>query len=358
VSDQPATPSFASRRDDTVAGLCGVWMIAGLFVDGWAHRNQKPETFFTPWHGILYSGFMASAAWMLFVIRRHQRPGVPFRKTLPVGYDCRAAGVALFGVGAIGDLIWHQVFGIEVNIDALLSPTHLILLTGGLLMAAGPVISTFAREGANQRPLWSSTGTIVATVAFIVSLLQFFLMYVSPYDNGIFTVDTIRDARNEGGRWLRNELHVVGISGILLFTFVTVCALLFLVRRIEIPRGAFVAVIFIPAVLQTVLTSFHTAPRLIGAGVASLLAELTWPRIRTFRSRALVACWLSVLMMTMWFGLFAGVAIGGEGGVGWSVHSWTGVPVLAGIVTALMALATDSPTHSRTNDHFGDKLNG
>ena len=70
-------PALATRRDDTIAGLCGVWMIAGLFLDGWAHRNEKPETFFSPWHGILYSGFFASALWMLYVIRRGQQPRVP-----------------------------------------------------------------------------------------------------------------------------------------------------------------------------------------------------------------------------------------------------------------------------------------
>ena len=95
----------------------------------------------------------------------------------------RIIGVAVFGAGAVGDLIWHEVFGIEADIEALLSPTHLVLLIGGLLRASGPIASTLRRKGVNQRATWSSTGAIVASVAFMLSALQFFLMYVALITN-------------------------------------------------------------------------------------------------------------------------------------------------------------------------------
>lgn len=39
------------------------WLLVGLFVDGWAHVNLRSlESFFTPWHGLFYSGFFAVAA--------------------------------------------------------------------------------------------------------------------------------------------------------------------------------------------------------------------------------------------------------------------------------------------------------
>src|SRR3546814_17364263 len=40
-------------RERTVAVAYGIWMVVGLFLDGWAHDNNKPESFFTPWHGVL-----------------------------------------------------------------------------------------------------------------------------------------------------------------------------------------------------------------------------------------------------------------------------------------------------------------
>jgi hypothetical protein len=63
-------------------------------------------------------------------------------------------------------------------------------------------------------------------------------------------------------------LRVEGIAGIIVFTFVTTAALLFLVRRVTLPRGTFVAVLLIPALLQTALDSFGTLP---ACSVRSLL---------------------------------------------------------------------------------------
>jgi hypothetical protein len=46
--------------DLLAALLCG-WLVAGSYVDGWAHRHHPDlETFFTPWHALLYSGFLAA----------------------------------------------------------------------------------------------------------------------------------------------------------------------------------------------------------------------------------------------------------------------------------------------------------
>lgn len=59
-----------SQRDQLLAALFGLWMIVGLFIDGWAHDNQKPESFFTPWHGVLYSGFTVAA---VFAVHRAVR---------------------------------------------------------------------------------------------------------------------------------------------------------------------------------------------------------------------------------------------------------------------------------------------
>ena len=55
-----APPRTLSLRDEAVYMLCGLWMITGLYIDGWAHGAEKPETFFTPWHLVLYSGFGAA----------------------------------------------------------------------------------------------------------------------------------------------------------------------------------------------------------------------------------------------------------------------------------------------------------
>jgi hypothetical protein len=339
---------LATRRDDTIAGLCGVWMIAGLFLDGWAHRNQKPETFFSPWHGILYSGFTASALWMLYVVRRHQQPGVSWRTTMPVGYGFRAAGVGLFGVGAVADLIWHSVFGIEVSIEALLSPSHLLLLSGGLLMAIGPIVSTLAREPM-QKPTWSSMGPVVGTVAFITSLMQFFIMYLSPFDNWVFTKDQDRYAFTEGGRWFQETVTIRNVGHILVFTVFMVLPMLWLVRNVKLPRGSFVVAWFLPCVLQSLLDSFQSWLRLLGPLSAALLAEVLWPKLRArFTGHAQIAA-LALLLATMsfmtWIGLFLSLRVNNT--LAWQAELWFGVPTFAALLSALMVLASSVTSSHR-----------
>jgi hypothetical protein len=340
-----AAGQLADRRDDAVAGLCGVWMISGLFLDGWAHRNQKPETFFSPWHGILYSGFIASALWMLYVVRRHQQPGVAWRATMPVGYGFRSAGVGLFGAGAVADLIWHSVFGIEVDIEALLSPSHLLLLSGGLLMAIGPIISTLAREP-EQNATWSSMGPIIGTIGFITSLMQFFIMYLSPFDNWVFSKDQARTALVEGGRWMQQTVIIRNVAHILLFTVFMVLPTLWLMRNVKLPRGAFLAVWFLPTVLQSLLSSFDAWPRLAGSFTAALLAEILWPKLFSHspanqtanRRVAMLAALLAMMSFVTWIGLFATMRASNT--LAWQAELWFGVPTFAALLSALIVLST------------------
>ena len=341
IMKAPSIRPLAARRDDAIAGLCGVWMISGLFLDGWAHRNSKPETFFSPWHGILYSGFFASALWMLYVIRSNQKPGTSWRRALPLGYGYRGAGVLVFGVGALADLIWHSVFGIEVDIEALLSPSHLLLLSGGLLMAVGPIVSTLAREP-EQKPTWSSMGAVVGTVGFITSLMQFFIMYLSPFDSWVFTKDQAAEAFNEGGGWMQRTLEVRNIAQILLFTVFMVLPVLWLVRNVKLPRGSFLAVWFVPTVLQSLLDSFQSWQRLAGSLVAAVLAEVLWPKLDArFRENAripMLAALLATMTFITWMGLFGSLLISDT--LAWQVELWFGVPTFAALLSALIILAS------------------
>ncbi len=55
------------------------------------------------------------------------------------GYGLSLLGVSIFALGGVSDMIWHMLFGIEVNVDALLSPTHLLLAVGMALIVSGPL---------------------------------------------------------------------------------------------------------------------------------------------------------------------------------------------------------------------------
>ena len=64
VTDTRARPR-TTERTDLVTAILSLWLITGLYVDGWAHLNRpSEETFFTPWHGILYTGWLGAALWI------------------------------------------------------------------------------------------------------------------------------------------------------------------------------------------------------------------------------------------------------------------------------------------------------
>src|SRR5947207_343911 len=121
-------PNLLSR---SVLAICGLWFIGGAYVDGWAHNHiPKLETFFTPWHGILYSGFAVTAAALLAIVVWNRKPGERWKHAIPTGYGPAILGICTFAVAGVLDMLWHIAFGIENGIDALLSPTHLLLGVG------------------------------------------------------------------------------------------------------------------------------------------------------------------------------------------------------------------------------------
>ncbi len=118
--------------------LCG-WFAGGVVLDGWAHNHiASLETFFTLWHAVLYSGYMATALYLLGTWLRYRDPDASWTQGVPDGYAPSLTGAVVFAFAGVGDMIWHIVFGIERSVDALLSPTHLLLATGGILMVTGP----------------------------------------------------------------------------------------------------------------------------------------------------------------------------------------------------------------------------
>jgi hypothetical protein len=81
----------ATWTGNLVTALGGLWMVIGLLYDGHTHVfTPGLESFFTPAHGVLYSGFLATSGWVLAQVLRARRAG----RQAPVGYGlgCSAWG--------------------------------------------------------------------------------------------------------------------------------------------------------------------------------------------------------------------------------------------------------------------------
>ena len=77
------------------------WFFAGLYADGWAHGHlARLETFFTPWHALLYSGFLATVSVLIGTALRNRKLNGTWQHALPQGYQMSFVGVVLLVLGA------------------------------------------------------------------------------------------------------------------------------------------------------------------------------------------------------------------------------------------------------------------
>ena len=304
-----APPRTLALRDEAVYMLCGLWMIMGLYIDGWAHGAEKPETFFTPWHLVLYSGFGAAVLYSGLIALRESRTGV----ASAMAQDrLTTVGVALFVAGAVGDFAWHEVFGIEEDIEALISPTHLLLMIGGLLMVTLP-FRTMAGEVGRQ-------ATIVRSASLYLGLgvVAFFLMYLLPWGESESFVRPFQPGVDASERWVAIGMATVVVSSVL---FVG-AALLLAAREATLPGTATIGLTAV-AVGQSGLEGWPEPLTILAATAAGVVIDVLVARGAPMRVIGIAGG------ATLWAALFGLLHV--DVGVAWSPSLWTGAVVFAGM---------------------------
>lgn len=181
--EQPAAAAASSTtlRMDWILTVLSVWLIGGFYVDLWAHSHgMLDDTFLTPWHGILYAAAAAFGVVLLGSAIAGRPRGVALPDTLAPPYRVALIGFLLFGVAGVLDLAWHTMFGFEVDVEALLSTSHLLLATSGMLMIGAPIRAAGARLLDGAPGTWRTVGPLVIPLAMAVAVLGAFTQYVHP----------------------------------------------------------------------------------------------------------------------------------------------------------------------------------
>jgi hypothetical protein len=94
---------FASWSDDLITTAFAAWFFGGLLLDVNAHARDWVEGFFTWWHLVFYTGFLAVAVWIAYLaVRAHRADGRTGLAAIPHGYGPAVVGVPLF----IGAEVW------------------------------------------------------------------------------------------------------------------------------------------------------------------------------------------------------------------------------------------------------------
>ena len=349
---RPGDPAHRmSWHGDLVTVVLASWLIAGLFIDGWAH-NIRPrlETFFTPWHAVFYSGFAATAVWLCWAVWSRRSPGVSWRAAVPAGYGLGLAGLAVFLVSGLGDLAWHLRFGIERDIAALFSPTHLGLFSGAFLIVTTPLRSAWADPRLGRRIRLGQLFPSVVAVTLAGALTAFFFMYLHPIYDNVVSIGVQAGLREEFTIFQYQDVHRLSIQaavpGFMLATAFLFGPLLFLLRRWHPPVGTVAIVLGVQSVLMQALTGFGdpglAVLGLLGAVAVEVLVVVLRPSpARRWRLRAFVAA----APVVFWGIYFGGISLH-DGGLGWKAEIWGGALVWSGLTLVALTMVMYPPAIS------------
>jgi hypothetical protein len=311
----------------TVVVLC-TWLMAGAYLDSWAHRHLASlETFFTPWHAVLYSGMFAILAFLAITALRNRDRGYSLAQVLPAGYSLSLLGCVLFGIGGVIDMLWHLHFGIEVSLAALISPPHLLLMLALGLIVTGPL------RAAWRRPVSRAPFTAVISASLLLSMFTFFNQFDQPLVNPwAMTTAALSDTTR--------YLQQLGILGIMVQTALLTGVVLYLLSRFTLPFGSITLLAGLNgALLGSLEQHFDLIPVAI---VGGLLADLVMMWLRPGPNRVValrVASFIGPVAVSSLYLLFLEVTRG----IGWPITLWLGSIVVSGAIGVLLSYLSVHP---------------
>lgn len=315
--DNPGAPPPPSMRFNWAMALAGTWIVLGGYLDAWAHSQIRAlETFWTPWHAVLYGGMSAMTALVFGAILSNRRRRVPWRQTIPPGYGLSAVGVSLFPIGGLGDLLWHTAFGVEQGVDAILSPTHLTLALGVALAITGPLRAAWL---ATERARSEGPGALLPALVSATLLLSLFTLitqlnhpFVRPW--GAQNYQPVAEQfplagpiENEvsfgGGVPAADLVKMIALGDVLLQTGFLMVLLFLLIGRFALPPGSVTFLLGVNALLLAVSRDQpFVVPVAVATGVtADLLLLVLRPGKLGAGGRALFGLTVPTILWSTYF---------------------------------------------------------
>jgi hypothetical protein len=334
-------PRPASLREDLVTAVLGACLIAGILADAWAHVHLPDtlEGFFTPWHGLLYAGYVGTAAWTFWVAyqRRDEAPRW-WRDGWPAGYGVGALGALLFAAGGLGDLVWHEVLGVEVALNAAFSPSHQVIVIGAVLLLSSPLRSWWAvaPEAGRWRAV-AGVGSLALATTATVPLLN--------HSVALSTVGPTVAFRPDGSRDAAFFQAIATVDGYLLTTVVLTVPLLLVLRRRR-TAGTATALVGGIGVFVTVMFGFRQPQTTAVAAAlgAAVLVDVLLARLDAARGpRAPLRLPIAGALFgaLVWAAHLTGLQVADA--LRWPIEMWTGTVVLTACLGAVLGMLAARP---------------
>lgn len=321
---------------DYTASILATFLLIGAYTDAWAHHHIPTlETFFTPWHGVLYGSFALNALFLgglaFLNFLKHKK----ISTMLPPGYFLSLIGVIIFLVGGVGDMFWHIAFGIEKNIDALYSPTHLILAVGAFLIVTGPLRAGL--QNSSLKSFFQKLPMILSlTVAF--SVLTFFTQASHPLVQvhaGTTAYAHELHMRSFAAHLQAFEdLQARGIESIIIQSAILMGLVFYMLRRTKLPTGTFPILLGINTIFLSVLEDHYVfIPIAIGAGI---LIDILYRYLQPNPERKMQMRWFGFVAPALFYSIYFVVVLLTEG-TPWTIHMVTGSIAMAGVTGLLLS---------------------
>lgn len=139
------------------------------------HILNKPETFFAPPHLVLYTGVGVALLGFLALLFSWNRSGRP--QSFRGGIKVSGIGMALLLAAGPADFVWHSNFGL----DGLLSPPHLVLISGMILSSVGALMNSAKYTAGSQK--LGRLLTVVSLLPVWFSLTGLFYSFSLPFSD-------------------------------------------------------------------------------------------------------------------------------------------------------------------------------
>lgn len=346
-------------REDLITMVLALWPVTAMFFDGRGHNNKVgQESFFSIAHLFLYGGMTVTALWIAYVVGQYQiEAGVIKDKKLvdlhaiPVGYGVAIIGLIVLGIAGPMDLLWHEAYGFEVNVDAIYSPPHLCLFFGALLVSSTGIRATWAKRDLAPdlrqfAPVLLSGILFIGVAGFITMYLSAFMTNVSPTTDFMNDIESLKDVRfdesislNAGltgygdDKWpyyFYSASH--GMASQIITTLVLLGPALLMLRRWRVPFGAFTIIFTGFGLLVNIMTEYRDIVLIIPLIVAGLAIDILQKRLAGERNDGRltlggIRLMGPVVSLILWGVYYLVMAL--DKGIGWPASLWVGALMVA-----------------------------
>lgn len=239
-------------------------------------------------------------------------------------------------------MIWHILFGIEEDVEALFSPTHLLLAIGVWLIVSGPFRAAWQRAD-DTSPGWRQQLPMLLSAAMMLSTITFIVQIANPVSTS----------------WVGGSIpssRVVLFQEIGVMTFLWSAALLMshvlvMMRRWTLVPGALTFFIAVNALGNGFLLSHRSFPLTVFVAIliAGVVIDVLYRQMQPSSAHPWRLRLFAFAVPAVVTGFYLGAVEMSEG-LWWSVHLWGGMIVLSGIVGMLGSyLMTPPPLPSQTS---------